>query len=124
MTNDDWSLKTISLFQAPVVSRHSFELAIEKRLQESRCGEGVQAFLFLFAGDLLAAGLAVDQRLLRGEAAEALVDEDYWEIRAGGEVLSPRDRAPRRGAERIVHVQRQTQDDLLHGFFGDDRNDL
>src|SRR5438270_549641 len=76
-------------------------------------GQGIEPLLLLLAGNLLPAALAVDDPLLGGEAAQPLVDEHDRLAAAGRQIPAPRDRRPRLRPDRIVHVQRQPDDDPL-----------
>src|SRR5690349_13070314 len=96
------------------------QLPVQKRLQKPRRCQRVQPLLLLLARDLLPAPLALDQILLGGEAAESLINENNGLAGAGREIPPPSRRLLCRRADRIVHVQRQADDDSMDVLFWND----
>ena len=89
---------------------------VEESLEEAGGGQRVELLLLPLAGDLLPAALALDDGLLGVEAAEPLVDEHDRTARPFPDRLPPRRGRPGGRAKRVVHVQRQPDDQSLDPF--------
>jgi len=100
------------------------QLSIQKRLQKSSGGVGVEAGFFLFSGDVFAGALALGELLLGLETAEALVHEKKRPADPIRERSAPCDGLPRRRADGAVHVQRQADEQLHHIFLVTKLQDL
>src|SRR4051812_17759574 len=89
------------------------EFAVEELLEEAGGGDGVELLFLSLAGELFTGALAVNQGLLGVEGAEALVDVEDGEVGFRGELLAPCEGGAGLGAERVVHVEGEAQDDAL-----------
>ena len=99
------------------------EFPVEKRLKEIGGDEGVELALFAQAGEFFAGTFAGGELLLGFERAEALIDVEKFNTRACSEMAAPIDGFLGGGAEGVVHVQGEAQDDSFDAFGGDEADD-
>jgi hypothetical protein len=99
------------------------QLAVEEGLEEVGGGEGVELALFAEAGEFFAGTLAIGELLLGLERAESLIDEKEGEMGLGGKFAGPGDGFLGRGAERVVHVEGEAEEEAVYIFFFDELED-
>src|SRR5688572_16343852 len=105
-----WSGKCGGASPTLRVEANWLELAVEEGLEDGGGGEGVELFFLFGAGEFFAGFFALGELLLGFEGAETFVNEEEGEFRFGLKLMSPVNSFFGGGAEGVVHVEGEADD--------------